>query len=112
MSVPLVLSQTHDMPDFQLGEVWKNPISELCLQGGILQYTFRGSQEAVTPWGPDGKPVFSSVQTVSLGDPFSMSGTSLAFGSILVRTIAGEASAFRLMKRSLPRTVFILDTTT
>jgi hypothetical protein len=67
MAVPLILSQTHDMPDFHLGEVWRHPITDVCLQGGIIRYTYRASVTPVTPLTPDGKPIYTSEQTFSLG---------------------------------------------
>lgn len=68
-SVPVVLSQTHDMPDFALGESWRRPISEVRIQNGFAEYTYRGITEEVTPLGPDRSPSYSSEQTVSLGRP-------------------------------------------
>lgn len=69
LAVPMILSQTHDTPDFHLGETWRHPIAEFRLQGGSLCYTYRASKEAVTPRGPDGAPAYSSVQTLMLGQP-------------------------------------------
>jgi polysaccharide lyase-like protein len=69
-AVPLILSQTHDMPDFHLGETWKHPISEVRLQGGVLYNTYRGSREAVTPVGLDGKHIYTTKQDLQLGQPY------------------------------------------
>ncbi len=68
-SVPVILSQTHDMPDFALSKSWRRPISEVRLQGGVAEYIYRGITGEVTPLRWDQSSSYSSEQTVPLGRP-------------------------------------------
>lgn len=48
-----IIMQYHSIPDFELGEEWRNPVANLLIRNGELQYDFRSSVELVTP--KDGK---------------------------------------------------------
>lgn len=65
-SQPMILVQHHGLPDDDLGETWRNPVTALEYRYGELTLTYRGSKESVTP-KEDGRWVYSEKGIISLG---------------------------------------------
>ncbi len=63
-----IIMQYHSMPDFDLGEVWRNPVSDLLLRDGRLQYDYRASAEPLTPKKGDAF-MYTSKGSIPLPDP-------------------------------------------
>lgn len=61
-----IIMQYHSVPDVDLGEKWRNPVSSLVVRNGLLQYDFRSSAERVTPEDSSGF-LYTSRGTLRLG---------------------------------------------
>lgn len=62
-----IILQYHSMPDTQLGERWRSPVSSLVIRGKKLQYDYRSSKEEVTPRGKNGF-LYTSKGSINLGE--------------------------------------------
>jgi hypothetical protein len=63
-----IIMQYHGIPDFDLGEGWRNPVTDLIVRDGLLQYDYRASEEQVTP-RKGNEWVYSNKGSIKLGAP-------------------------------------------
>ncbi len=61
-----IISQFHSNPDYELGEKWRQPISNLLIRNGRLHYDYRSSIDRVTPI-INNEFVFTSKGSIDLG---------------------------------------------
>ncbi|HEL4234371.1 heparin lyase I family protein [Nocardiopsis yanglingensis] len=61
-----IILQYHSMPDIDLGEEWRNPVSSFVIRGRNIQYDYRSSSERVTPKDASGF-IYTNKGTVQLG---------------------------------------------
>jgi len=61
-----IIMQYHSVPDVELGEEWRNPVSSLVIRGDNLQYDYRSSVEQVTPKDEKGFK-YTGKGTIQLG---------------------------------------------
>lgn len=61
-----IIMQYHSVPDVDLGEQWRNPVSSLVIRGNNLQYDYRSSVERVTPKDENGFN-YTGKGTIQLG---------------------------------------------
>lgn len=76
-----IIMQYHSVPDYDLGEGWRNPITSLVVRNGGIQYDFRSSKEEVTP-GVKGAWQYSSKGSIFLGRPFVGAWNTIVFKQV------------------------------
>lgn len=67
-SRPVIFAQWHDVPDFKLGEGWRNPITAFSYQNGKIRFNALGDKERLTK-GKDGIWEYTTRKSMELGAP-------------------------------------------